>query len=63
MLARASGDGGDKQHFISILKRVGFTAEKADVLFVYIDVEKAADLARFVAQMRLELRELFVERA
>jgi hypothetical protein len=50
-----------KQNFVPLLEGVTGSAEEANVFFVHIDVEEAADLSSFVAQVRLQLRKLFIE--
>ncbi len=61
-LARAAGDRRHQQDFISILKRVRLPAQKADIFFVHIHVEETANLAGFIAQVRLKIGELLIER-
>src|SRR5215831_4037425 len=60
-LLGASGDRGHQQNFVTFLKGIRRSAEKADVLFIDIDVQKAADLALVIAEVRLEFGELLVE--
>src|SRR6516225_7924162 len=60
-LLGASGNRRHQQNFITFLKRIGRSAEKADVLFVDIDVQKAADLTLIIAQVGLEFGELLIE--
>ena len=40
----AASDGRDEHDFVAILEGVGFTAEKADVLVIDIDVDEAPEL-------------------
>src|SRR5271163_4133543 len=61
-LLRPSRDGWYQQHLIAILKCIIRSAEKADVLFVDIDIEEAPNLSGFVAQMRLKIGKLLIER-
>ena len=42
-------------------RQYGLSAQEADVFFVDVDVQEAADLALVVAQVRLQVRELLVE--
>src|SRR4029077_7519015 len=58
---RSAGDRRHQQNFVAFLKRVGWPAEKADVFFVHIDVQEAANLALVITQVRLEVGKLFVE--
>jgi hypothetical protein len=45
MLARAAGNGGDQQHFVSVLKCILVSAEEADVFFVHVHIEEAANFS------------------
>src|SRR6266849_10708125 len=58
----SAGDGWYQQHLIPVLERIARAAEEADVFFVHIDVQEAADLAGIVAEVRFQCGELFVER-
>src|SRR5579864_5734756 len=58
---QSSGDRRHQQNFIAFLKRVGRPAQKADVFFVHIDVQEAANLALVITQVRLEFGKLLVE--
>ena len=60
-LLGASGNRRHQENFIAFLKRIGRSAEEANVFFVDIDIEKTADLALIIAQVRLEFGELLVE--
>src|SRR5262245_1983630 len=60
-LLGASSNRRHQQNFIALLKRIGRSAEKADVLFVDVDIQEAADLAFVVAKVRLEFGELLIQ--
>src|SRR6185437_4240306 len=51
-----------QQNFVAVLKSIGIPAQKADVLFVHIHVQKPPDLSGFIAQVRLEIRKFLVQR-
>src|ERR1700757_3143618 len=53
----AAGDGRNEEHAVAVFQRGRFAVEKADVLFVEIDVEELADLALLVAHVARERRE------
>src|SRR5579863_3120297 len=52
--AASAGDGGNDQHLVALLEAVLLISEKADVFFVDIEVDEAADLAVFSAQVLAE---------
>ena len=56
-LATSAGDGGDNQYFVPFLKAVRLIAKEADVLFIHIEIDEAADRAVFAAQMLAQSRE------
>src|SRR6476646_11865903 len=58
----AAGYRWHQQHFVTILKRISVSAQEADVFFVHIHIQEAADFSRLVAEMRFEIGELLVER-
>ena len=60
-LLDASRNRGHQQNFVAFLEGIRLSAQEAYVFFVHVDVEKAADLALVIAQVRLEFRELLVE--
>ena len=44
-LACAPGDGGHQQHLVSVLKRVLVPSQEADVFFVYVHIQEAANFS------------------
>ena len=58
----APGDRRHQQHFISILKRVLVSTQKADVFFIHVHIQEAANFPGFIPQMRFEVGKLLVER-
>jgi hypothetical protein len=44
-LACAAGDGWDQQDFVSVLERVLVSAEEADVFFVHVHIQEAANFS------------------
>ena len=56
-LSAAAGDGRNDQNFVSFFKAVLFIAEEADVFFVYIEVNEAANLSVFASQVLAKRRE------
>jgi hypothetical protein len=57
----AASDGGDQQYLIPILERVSVSTQKADVFFIHIDIQEAADLAVLIAEVRLKRGEFCIE--
>src|SRR5437764_11377192 len=57
-LVGSAGDGRHQQNTISFFDRAFFAAEKADVLFVEINIQKLANLALIVTDMAPEPGEL-----
>src|SRR5713226_6822516 len=60
-LSCSAGNRRDQQHFIPVAKDIVGPAQEADVLLVYVDVEKAAHLPGLVAQVSLQFRKPFIE--
>jgi hypothetical protein len=60
-LAAAAGDGGDYQDLVIVFEVIFLVAEEADVFFVDIEVDEAADLAVFAAEVLAEGRELVLD--
>ena len=56
-----AGDRRHEQNLVAFLEGIGRAAEKADVLFVHVNVQEAADLALVIAEMRLEFGKLLVQ--
>jgi hypothetical protein len=56
-LSAAACDGGDYQHLVPILEAVFLIAEEADIFFVDIEVDEAANLAVLAAEVLAESRE------
>jgi hypothetical protein len=43
------------------LESIGVSAEKADILFIHVHIQKAPRLSGLIAEMRLQVRKLVVE--
>ena len=54
--AGPAGDGRDHQHFVAVFEGILLIAQEADVFFVDVEVDEAAHLALFVAQVGLQRR-------
>ena len=61
-LGTAAGNGGHEQDFVSIFERVARAAKEADVFFVDIHVQKAANLSGVIAEMRFQIGEFLIQR-
>src|SRR5690242_9943452 len=58
----AAGNGRNKQNAVAFPQRTGFATEKADVLFIEINVQELADLPAFVAHVAGQFGELLGKR-
>src|ERR1700720_1407319 len=58
---RSTGNGGDDQDAVSLVKFVIVPAEKANVFLVHVNVHEAAHLTGIVAQMPADRRKTLLD--